>query len=293
MLFYEVVNAGSLTKACENLGIAKSTLSRRLAKLDSQIGSILIKKNTRKMALTDIGRDLYERCGRIASEVTDLGHAAEAMSSDLRGTLKISIPQEFGTAWLGRAISEFALEFPEIKLKVDVNVDFTDLIAESYDITIQFGQLKSSTLVCRSLASLKRALYASPDYIKRHGEPRTIEDLAYHDCVVIETQQRQGIWTFYGRSKRRSIEVSTKAAVNNVRLAREMVLNGVGLGILPEEMCAQYVVTKELVRILPSWRTPPLQATALVLSREGIPRKTRAFLDFVSQRLPQRTVNMA
>jgi DNA-binding transcriptional LysR family regulator len=210
------------------------------------------------------------------------------MSHELRGTLKVSLPQEFGSDWLGKAVSEFALEFPDIRLKLDVNTEFTDLIAESYDVAIQFCKLKSSSFVCRPLATLSRALYASPDYIKRRGEPREIEDIAHHDCVVIETQQRQGIWSFQGPSKRRSIDVSNRATVNNVRLAREMVLGGVGLGILPEEMCARYVAANQLVRVLPSWRSPPLQATALVLAREGIPRKTRVFLDFIAQRLAQR-----
>ena len=144
MLFYEVVNAGSLTKAGEKLHVATSTISRRLAQLERQVGTLLLKKNTRKLAPTEIGKGLYKRCKRIACEVADMGLAAEATRSELQGNLRVSLQVEVGTAWLGRALAEFAIEYPGITLEIDVTSKMIDLIDAPYDGAIDIGRLKPS-----------------------------------------------------------------------------------------------------------------------------------------------------
>lgn len=285
MLFYEVVNAGSLTKAGEKLHVATSTISRRLAQLERQVGTLLLKKNTRKLAPTEIGKGLYKRCKRIACEVADMGLAAEATRSELQGNLRVSLQVEVGTAWLGRALAEFAIEYPGITLEIDVTSKMIDLIDAPYDVAIHFGRLKPSRLTYRHLATISRGIYASPDYLARRGDPSSIADLSSHDCVVTEVQQREGVWTFRNQNSRKRVKVAGRIMVNSIRLARELVIGGAGLGLLPDAMCARQVESKQLVRVLTSWRSPPFHATALILAREGIPKRTRVFVDFIAQRL--------
>lgn len=285
MLFHEVVSAGSMSRASVRLGLAKSTISRSLARLETQMQTLLIKRSTRKLMLTDIGEDVYERCKSIAAELAILENATEESRSVLQGTLRVSLPNEFGSAWLGRAISEFAMNYPELCLDIDVNSHAVDLIAESYDVAIHLGRLRSSQLAYRRLASLSRSIYASPTYLSANAAINHPEDLRGAEFIVTEVQRREGNLVLRSKSARRTVKLHGRIAVNSLRIARELVVGGAGIGILPDAMSEKYVESGTLVRVLEQWRVPPVLASATVLAREGIPRKTRVFLDFIAERL--------
>ncbi len=285
MIFHEVLRAGSLTKASENLRTAKSTVSRRLMHLEEQLGAVLLKRNTRKLVATEIGQELFARCERILNEVSDLGSMVEFSRKEVRGTLRISIPTDFGTGWLGTAIADFALLHPDLQIEVEINVGPVNLIEEPYDIAVSFGRLDDSRMVCKRLAVLERGIFASQAYVRDRGEPLTLEDLPSHPFIVTDVQQREGTLVLRVANSRRRIAITRRVTVNSMRLARELVEAGVGLAVLPNRMCTRLVETGRLVPVLPRWKCPPVEATAVVLAREGIPRKTRAFLDFLSARM--------
>lgn len=285
MLFHEVIAAGSMTRASENLGLAKSTISRQIAKLEAELGTLLLKRNTRKLVPTDIGRDVFERCQRIAQDVHALNTATEQSRAGVHGTLRVSMPSEFGSAWLGKAISDYAWQYPDVKLIIDVHTHMVDLIDTSYDITIQFGTLRASRLTYRRLATLSRSLYASARYLDSRGHPHRLEDLNDHQFVITDLQQRERTWSIRDGQRRRIITPNPRIVVNSMRLAREMVIGGSGLALLPDAMAASYVESGVLVKLFPQWKWPTVQATATVLAREGIPRKVRLFLDFIAERL--------
>lgn len=293
MLFQEVVSAGSITRACATTGISKSTISRKLTQLENEVGSLILKKNSRTLAVTGIGRTLYEYARRIAAEAVNAGLETAEMQSTLGGTLRVSMPTDFGVAWLGRVVAAFAVQHPDIRLEIDMNSGAVDLVKEPYDIAIHLGQPSPSRLVYRRLAALSRGIYASPDYLEKWGVPKTINELSEHHCIITEQQRSEGVWTFRNASRRRRVEVSGRAVVNNIGLVRELVIGGVGIGVLNHSLCHNDVAAKRLVRILSSWESPPLQATALILSRDRIPRKTRAFLDFIALRLGEHERGLA
>jgi DNA-binding transcriptional LysR family regulator len=130
-----------------------------------------------------------------------------------------------------------------------------------------------------------RGVYASPDYLKRKGVPRSIEDFRRFDCIVTELQRQESVWSLRNQSRARVIEVAGKVTVNSVGIARELMIGGVGLGILPNMLCRNDVKAKRLMRVMTSWESPPLYAYALIQNREHIPNKTRAFLDFIAASL--------
>jgi DNA-binding transcriptional LysR family regulator len=285
MLFHEVIKSGAMTGAAERLGIAKSTISRTIDRLERQMGTVLIKRTSRRLVPTEIGRDVYERCKTISDEVAKLGDATEESRSALQGTLRVSMPNEFGSAWLGLAVSEFALRYPELRLDIDVNSRAVDLLQESYDIAIHLGPVASSQLAYRRVGTLERGLYASPSYLAKAGGIENPEDLERHAFVVTEILRREGKLVLRSGSVRRTVKPAGRVHVNSMRIARELVGGGVGMGVLPVSMSERYVRSGSLVRVLPEWRVPSLQAGATVLAREGIPRKTRVFLDFIAERL--------
>lgn len=285
MMFHEVVKSGSLSAACERLDVPRSTLSRRLIQLEKEMGALLLKRSTRKLAPTDLGQSIHEHCARIEAEALAIQQKTSRIRSGLQGSLRVAMPIEFGTAWLGKAISEFAVKYPEMAVEVDVSGRVVDLIDESVDIAITFGQPKPSRMTLRRLGSVSSGIYASPAYIERHGLPGSLDAIASHDCVVTDIQLREGIWQFRSSSGKRNVTIRSRLRVNSIRLARELVVGGAGMGLLPDMMCAAYVQSGALVRVLPSWRSPSLPVVALFLSRTSVPKKTRIFLDFVAEHL--------
>ncbi|UPJ76867.1 LysR family transcriptional regulator [Bradyrhizobium sp. 187] len=285
LLFSEVVRSGNLTRASDATGLSKATISRRLASLEEQVGSLLLKRNSRGLAPTSIGMRLLEYAERIEAEVKEARIEVDELQSGTRGTLRLSIPIEFGNAWLGKAVAEFALEYPDVSLIVATNNGVVDLVREQFDVAIMLGRLPDSRLIHRKLTSLRRAAYASPKYIERHGMPKTLEDLSQHRCIVTELQKRDGVWTFLKRAQRRHVDVAAHATVANISLVRELLLAGVGIGILNDVMCANDLKHARLVRVLPDWDSPPLHTSAVTLKRTLLPKRNRLFLDFMVRRL--------
>jgi DNA-binding transcriptional LysR family regulator len=290
MLFHDVVEAGSLTAASAKLKLAKSTVSRRLARLEQQVGSILVKRGTRKLALTEIGASLHSRCQRIAAEVQQASEQALGMHSNMQGMIRLSIPGDLGVIWLGSVISDFVRQFPEINMAVRINnSDMVDPIEEPFDLVIQVGETKPLRSVYRRLATLSRGIYASPEYLARRGTPRSLEECKAHEWIVTDVQVRDGVWLFRKGLKRRAISVASRIVVNSARLARELAIAGLGLALVPDTLCSDAVIQRRLVRVLTDWRTPALQVVALFLSRDRIPRKTRVFLEFLAERMSEST----
>lgn len=290
-LYFDVVNARSMTRAAALLRIPKSTISRKLALLEQHVGAILLKRGPRRLTTTDIGAVLYEHCRRVVEEIEEAGLETAQMQSELRGSLRVSIPIDFGNAWLSRAMAQFIHAHPDIHLEIDANSAHVDPREDPYDIAIQLGPLKESGLTYRRIATVTRGVYASPEYLARRGEPRSVDEFQLHDCIVTQQQRQDGVWTFRNRSQHRFIEVSGKVVVNNIGIARDLAIGHVGLSMLPNVMCRNDVRARRLVRVLTDWESPPMQATALILSRKGIPKKTRAFLDFLAESLAAEEVS--
>ncbi len=288
LLFYEVVRSRSMGRAAERLGVPKSTISRKLAFLESQLGTVLLKKGSRGLRLTDIGQALFDHCERIAVEIQAAGLRAETMQTALGGTLRISMPVDLGVMWLSRAIAAFAQNHPGIRLDIAANSRWVDMSEEPYDIAIQLGRLRQIPNVkSKRLASITRGVYASPDYLARHGAPKRVEDFVRYECIVTEHQRTEGAWTFRNASGAKIIDVTGKVTVNNIGLARELAIGGVGLGMLPNIMCQNDVKAKRLVRVLTHWESPPLQVSATYSAQRRTPDKLRAFIDFISARLDE------
>ena len=286
-LFHDVVNARSMTRAAALLRIPKSTISRRLALLETHVGAILLKKGPRRLTTTDIGAVLYEHCRRVVDEVEEAGLETAQMQSALRGNLRVSIPIDFGNAWLSRAMAKFIHAYPAIHLEIDANSRAVDPREDPYAIAIQLGPVKESGLTYRRIATVTRGVYASPEYLARRGAPRSVDEFQQHDCILTEQQRQDGVWTFRNRSQHRFTEVVGKVVVNNIGIARELAIGHVGLSMLPNIMCRNDVRANRLVRVLTEWESPPMHATALILSRKGIPNKTRVFLDFLAASLAE------
>ena len=285
LLFFEVVNARSINQAAKRLHMPKSSVSRKLAALERQVGALLVKRGTRTLTTTDIGRAFYEHCGHIAEQVGLAAAEVFEMQTQLRGTLRVSMPIDFGVSWLSRLISTFSKRYPDVRLAVDVNDRWVDVATEPYDVAIHIGGASNLQLPSRRVATLNRGLYASPEYLARKGIPTGIEELRLHDCVVHRGQIQEGVWSIYDDIQGDKVQEGPRITVNNVGVTRQLVIGGAGIGILPNLMCENDVRTGRLQRILAEHQFAPLAAMATFISRRQIPKRTRVFIDFIAERL--------
>lgn len=285
LLFFEVANAGSISAAAKKLGIPKSTISRKLQFLEDQAGAVLFKKGSRKLTITDVGQTLFEHCERIASEIDEAGLGTARAQTELRGTLRVSMPVDFGIGWLSSAIAAFAVSYPDIHLVIDANSRWVDVSVEPYDVAVQLGPLPETQGRTWHLASITRGVYASPQFLERMGAPLNIEDFGRFDCIVTEHQRAEGVWNFRSGLGAKIINVAGRITVNHIGIARELVIGGVGLGILPNIMCQNDIRSKRLVRVLTDWESPTLEVSATFPGKRKESRRLRTFLDFMARKL--------
>ncbi|HVY80350.1 MAG TPA: LysR family transcriptional regulator [Steroidobacteraceae bacterium] len=283
MLFLEIVNAGSISQAATRLATPKATLSRKLRQLEQQVGAVLLKRGPHRLELTEIGQALLQHCQRIAAEAADASVVASEMQSQLRGTMRICIPFGLASTWISAALARFALEYPDVRLTIHVTNSWVDVSEEPYDVAIYIGRVRNEHLPVRRLAELPRGIYASPKYCERRGSPKRPEELLQHDCIALESQLQDKLWTFDAPDGGRSVTVTPRMTVSDIIAAREMAVAGIGFAMLTHAVCESEVQSGRLVRVLPDWHIPPVAISATFLERRHMPLRIRAFIDMLAQ----------
>jgi DNA-binding transcriptional LysR family regulator len=288
MLFLQIVNAGSISQAATRLATPKATLSRKLRQLEQQVGAVLLKRGPHRLEVTEIGQALLAHCQRIAAEAADASVIASEMQSQLRGTMRICIPFGLASTWISQALARFALEYPDVRLTIHVTNSWVDVSEDPYDVAIYIGRVRNEHLPVRRLAELPRGVYGSPKYCERRGIPQQPQDLLNHDCIALESQLRDRLWTFDMPESSRSLTVIPRMTVSDIISAREMAVAGLGFAILTHAVCEAEVQAKRLVRVLPEWQIPAVTISATFLERRHMPLRIRAFIDMLAQAIDVR-----
>jgi DNA-binding transcriptional LysR family regulator len=284
MMFLEIVNAGSISQTAIRLHVPKATLSRKLRQLEQQIGAVLLKRGPHRLEMTTIGQALFQHCERIAAEAAEASTIASEMQSQLKGAMRISIPFGLGNTWVSQALARFALLYPDVKLTIHVTNRWVDVSEEPYDVAIYIGRVRNEHLPMRRLAELARGVYASPAYLERNGAPKVPADLLGHECIALESQLVDGLWTF-DNAEGGTATVTPRMTATDVVIVREMALAGLGCAILTHALCEAEVKANRLVRVLPEWRIPAVPVAATFLERRHMPQRIRAFIDLIAQEI--------
>lgn len=281
LLFARVVDEGSFSRAGERLGLPKSTVSRRLSGLETQLGERLLLRTTRKLTVTDFGHSVLEHARQVASEVEAAALLAQHRQAEPSGRLRVSIPADFANLVLGQLMADFTARFPAIALHVDVSPRRVDLIGENYDLAIRMGTLDDDVnLAARRLAVFSSGLYASPAYLARRGTPKTPEDLQQHDGLQLANQQREPQpWRLERDAEVWEGRPNTRAAANSPELLIRLARSGAGLTAVADHFAEPYVAAGELMPVLVDWHLPPAECWAVFPGRRLMPARTRVFLD--------------
>ncbi|KQV97561.1 LysR family transcriptional regulator [Rhizobacter sp. Root1221] len=281
LLFARVVEDGSFSRAGERLGLPKSTVSRRVAGLEAQLGERLMLRTTRKLTLTDFGHSVLEHARQVVSEVEAAAELAQHRQAEPSGRLRLSIPGDFANVVLGQLMMDFTAKYPGISLQVDVSPRRVDLIGENFDLAIRMGVLDDdANLAARRLAVFSAGLYASPAYLQQRGTPREPADLMQHDALQLTTQQRQtSPWLLTRQHEVWQDTPPSRAAANSPELLMRLARSGAGITAVADHFAEPYVLSGELEPVLVDWYLPPTEAWAVFPGRRLMPARTRVFLD--------------
>ncbi|MFP2929197.1 LysR family transcriptional regulator [Pyxidicoccus sp. 3LG] len=280
--FVRAVEDGDFTRAARRLNITASAVSRRIARLEEELGVRLFQRTTRALRLTDDGRDFYARCQRILRE---LGEAKESLSrsrSRPTGRLRVEAPQVIGQLVLAPALPRFLEKYPGVELHLTLRDEVVDPITEGADVLIRMGPLADSRLMARKLAMARLVACAAPAYLERHGTPRTPEDLARHQCLGFLRQGIPTAWLF--KEGRGTVELESHAAfhVNHGATLRDAAVMGLGIAWLMDFMVARELASGALVTVLDAHAVEERPIHALYPANRHLPSRVRVFLDFVT-----------
>jgi DNA-binding transcriptional LysR family regulator len=280
LIFSEVARAGSVTAAARRIGIPKSTLSRRLIKFEERLGGKLMLKSTRRIVLTEAGQEYLARCEQVAHELEKATALFEPVTSEVKGTLRVTMPTDLGAYFLSEFFAAFSRRYAALKLELNMNDARVDILGERFDVALRAGALKHSSLVGRKIASVQFALYASPTYLATAGRPISPSDIAAHRCILLEAHARpvQQLELTNGRKGAHAM-MSGPIKSSTLGLAHALAVAGAGIAELPVQMCGRETAEGVLVRVLPQWSPPTWDLHYLVPDRKLLPSKTRAFVD--------------
>ncbi|MBK9615024.1 MAG: LysR family transcriptional regulator [Uliginosibacterium sp.] len=282
LLFARIVDAGSLSAAATRYGLPKSTLSRRLSALELQLGERLLTRSTRQLLLTEFGLGILEHARRLQEEAEAVGDIAQQRQAMPRGRLKVSMPPNF-EEWIAAPLFlQFASNYPNVKLELDLSPRRVDVIGEQYDLALRVADRlpDDASLVARKIVALTSALFASPAYLQRFGTPTSPAELLNHTALQLLTSSGEAQrWRLTRKDETWDGLPPGPLAANSVALLRDLATHGLGIVGLSTRIATSAVADGLLLPVLPDWQLPTTTVWAVMPSRRLIPARTRVFLE--------------
>lgn len=252
VLFAQVIDLGSFSKAAEVNGLTNSVVSKRIARLEKALGTTLIYRTTRRLTLSEVGHVLYQQAKLVAQASQEAFDAVSGFSQSLQGHIRISVPTISGELVLAEAIAEFCDLHPTISVDMSLDNRFVDLIKEGYDLVIRTGHLEDSNLIGRHILDSRWIICAAPKYISRHGKPQTPEDLLSHNCLIYSYQESGARdWLFTQNDEIYPLRVNGNLSTDNAAALRKAALAGYGLAYVPRCLVYPDLQKGNLVELLP------------------------------------------
>ncbi|HXC51473.1 MAG TPA: LysR family transcriptional regulator [Candidatus Limnocylindrales bacterium] len=285
-LFVRVVDAGSFTAAARAVGLPKSSVSRAVSALERELGIRLIQRTTRRVQATDAGRTYYETVSRALSGIDDASEAVAELKDVPRGTVRITAPADSGHTLLADTVVRFAQSYPEVRIDVSLTQRVVEMVHEGFDLAIRIGKLADSGLVARRMGFVHAGLFASKTYLERKPRPRSIADLAEHECILFRSAGPT-VWELVGPSGPESVEVHGALSADDHHMVRDAAAEGQGIALLPIFMCSGQTGDSDLVRVLPMHTTAGVPIHLIHPSAHFIPKRVTLLRDQLLEDIPR------
>lgn len=286
-VFMAVADAGSFVAGGRAMGLTRSAAGKAVIRLEDRLGARLINRTTRTLSLTDEGRVFYEHGRQVLASVEEAEASVAGNSGTPRGVLRLTVPDAFGRLVILPVIAKYLAAWPDIQVEVSFSDRLTDIVDEGFDLAIRIGMTSpDSQLVSRVVAKHKAVVCASPAYLAKHGEPRDIDDLAVHDCLVFSSRnQRQG-WRFPGEGGTEfKAHIRSRLRLDSGEALRNAAVAGLGIAYLPDFLVAEDLTTGRLRHVLPDLASGEVNIMALYPGKRLLEPRVRRFIDLLVEEL--------
>lgn len=283
--FVRVVETRSFSAVANERGSTQSAITKQIAGLERELGVRLLTRTTRALSLTEQGAAYFEQVRRIVSELEDIEAGVRHGPGKLRGSLRIAASVGVGRIRLMPVIERFLLNNPDVRVDLKLHDGFVDLVEQGIDVAVRIGHLSDSNLIARRIGSTQRVLLARRDH---PNPPASPEDLVNQDCIVYTEQATKNLWLLkseedatHEKHEPVSIRVTGRFQTNSTEVLRAAVIRGLGIGFAPAWLLGNELSSGEVVRVLPSWSSPPYPVHLLSPTQRRHSAKVRAFGDLV------------
>lgn len=286
-VFIKVVQEESFSAAAKALGMPNSTVSAKVSALEADLGVTLIQRTTRRLNITPAGKAFFEKCLHGLEEIQGAKEELAALQSEPRGLLRITAPVELGQALLPAVVMEYQKKFPEVQVEMILTDRRVELLAENVDLAIRAGVLKDSTLIAKKLGEIFFAPFASPKYLKAQGRPEHPRDLRKHRCIQFTPIGFES-WRLKSPQGSLDIPVNGNLIVNDLQVVRSMVVDGMGIALLPNYFCKQEMEQGKIERVLSSWKSELVPVHFVYPAQKFATPKLTQFVKLGAERLSAR-----
>jgi DNA-binding transcriptional LysR family regulator len=288
VVFTKVVEVESLTRAGQILGLPKSTVSRRISRLEAHLGAQLLIRNSRAVTVTPDGAVFFEYCLRSLGVLRDGERALQDQQRQPQGLVRLAMPHALGQTLLPGLLAEFIELYPDLRVVTALSDDPTALLREGFDLAVGVGPLADSGLFAVRLGASEAGAFGAPAYFERKGMPQSHAELTRFDLLAFGMTDRTYRWSLNDGRHDVAVSFSPRLVCNDLLLLREAVLAGLGIASLPAFLCKQDLAEGRLLEILPGWKTEDIVFYALFTDPKTLPARVRALVDFMVERLRRR-----
>lgn len=285
-IFIKVVQVGSFSKAAIALGMPNSTVSAKISSLEKRLGVTLIQRTTRKLNITPAGDAYFKRCMLGLEEIKAAEAEIANIQGEPQGLLRITAPNELGSTVLPQLVSDYIKKYPKVRIEVLLTDRRVDLLSENVDLAIRAGEMKDSTLIAKRVGAIYFAPFASPKYLKAKGAPTHPRELKQHVCLQFSPL---GVdeWKMTSSKGSLNVPLSARVLINDMAALKKMAVMGDGIVFLPTYYCYTEVSNKQLIRILPEWRSNLAPVHFVYPAQRFVTPKLSAFMSMASNAIKQ------
>lgn len=282
-IFVRTAKAGTVNAAARSVGVPPSTVSRAITRLEKKVNLQLLRRTTRGINLTDVGRDYLEQC----EEALDRLNAAHEMLGKHRvkprGTIRLAVTTAFAREFLTPILKHFVARYPEVRLQIFLDGNkFSASLNDDLDFIFQIGKPKDSSLRAKIFPPILQGIYASPTYLEAHGLPADPSSLREHSCIGYAPKD-VAVWHLKSEAEKQSVKLALRISVADPVIHKQLTMDGIGIAKLAVWSALPEVEAGKLITVLPDWQPEPLHFHALYAERSSMTPKIKVFLEFVEQ----------
>ncbi len=283
-LFVEVMRRRSFTEVAKTDRMAPSSVSRAIASLETELGTRLYQRSTRKLEPTEAGLRYFERVAPLLEELTEAGMMVADSVGRPRGTLRVSAPTVFGQMFLVPVVTELHQQYPDLTIELLLNDAYVDLVGERIDVAIRLGTLSDSSYIARRIRTIRYYICASPEYLKRNGAPTTPQELARHECLLFPRGEYSLSWLFRDTAGDvEEVQIDGRCLITHSESIRQCALTGIGLALLPDWLVEPDIESGKLQALFDGYEVTATDYDSAIWilqpSRAYVPLKAKVFVE--------------